>query len=298
MATALPAISTFTDSSVTEAGFKSSLTDMRAYLAGLLGTDGEVLTALRVLDGFLTHQATKTANYTVVTDDLGRQIRANSASAITFTLPAAATAGQGFNVVFKNINSGTLTIDGDGAETIDGAASITLEQNESCVVQNFGSAWNSILNASAVADGGIDTAKLADGAATLAKTSGVLGNTQKSHTAGSQATTTAYVTFATDSITVAASSTIVAVATVKFEYSDVGGANSFTARLVIDGTEADLYQLNVSSGSDNDLMCTLIGQKTGVSSGARTITVQIKKDASANSSTARTCDILLFEETT
>ena len=45
----LPASTAFTDSSVTEGGFKTAISDQRAYLAGLLGTDGTTATALSTL---------------------------------------------------------------------------------------------------------------------------------------------------------------------------------------------------------------------------------------------------------
>ena len=47
--TALPASTAFTDSSVTEGGFKTAISDQRAFLAGLLGTDGTTATALATL---------------------------------------------------------------------------------------------------------------------------------------------------------------------------------------------------------------------------------------------------------
>lgn len=49
MPTPLPATLDFTGASVTEDGFKAALTDLRAYLAGLLGTDGVAATARAAL---------------------------------------------------------------------------------------------------------------------------------------------------------------------------------------------------------------------------------------------------------
>lgn len=52
---ALPASVDFTGSAVTEGGFKTAITSLRDYLAGLLGTDGTTATALSTLGaGFPT----------------------------------------------------------------------------------------------------------------------------------------------------------------------------------------------------------------------------------------------------
>ena len=63
----------------------------------------------------------KTTAYIVALTDRGRTIRADATSAsFTITLPAAATAGDGFEVmVVKTTAANTVTIDANGAETID-----------------------------------------------------------------------------------------------------------------------------------------------------------------------------------
>jgi len=61
----------------------------------------------------------KTAAYTVVADDLGTIINCTSGT-FTVSLTAAATLGAGFNVTIWNTGDGTVTIDPNNAETIDG----------------------------------------------------------------------------------------------------------------------------------------------------------------------------------
>ena len=71
----------------------------------------------------------KSANYTVTTGDAGAAITVDaSGGARTVTLPPAATAGEGFKLVVKkaDTSSNTVTIDGDGSETIDGATTRVL----------------------------------------------------------------------------------------------------------------------------------------------------------------------------
>lgn len=82
-----------------------------------------------------------TVSYTVVTADNCRTQVGNSATAITFTLTAAATLGAGFILPLKNINVGVLTIDANSTETIDGHLTIALQQYEAAILYCNGSTW-------------------------------------------------------------------------------------------------------------------------------------------------------------
>ncbi len=89
---------------------------------GLLGTGGYAVKDPAVL--------AKTAVYTVVIADDGKLIDCDASSAtFTVTLPPVATAGDGFIVGVKktDASANAVTVDADGAETIDGAASRTLD---------------------------------------------------------------------------------------------------------------------------------------------------------------------------
>jgi hypothetical protein len=85
--------------------------------------------------------ASKTANYTataaehvILCDPTG--------GSFTITLPAAATAGSGKVLVVKNIaGSNTVTIDADGSETIDGAATAVVYFGASYTIICNGTAW-------------------------------------------------------------------------------------------------------------------------------------------------------------
>lgn len=81
---------------------------------------------------------TKTTNYTVLTTDRGYLI--NCTSALTLSLPVAATAGAGFTFSVK-ANGAAVILDPNGAELIDGAATVTMPTGTSAVVVCTGTAW-------------------------------------------------------------------------------------------------------------------------------------------------------------
>lgn len=88
-------------------------------------------------------EAIKTATYTVVAGDAGKMLIANSGSAVTFDLTASVTMGAGWTAMVKNVGAGTLTIDPNGSETIDGAATMPLEQDQWTIIWADSSNWRS-----------------------------------------------------------------------------------------------------------------------------------------------------------
>lgn len=89
--------------------------------------------------------STKTANYSVLESDRDKFILVDATSgAITITLLAAATAGDGFQIGFKKSDSSTnaVTIDGNSSETIDGSTTYVLsDQLDSIIITCDGSNW-------------------------------------------------------------------------------------------------------------------------------------------------------------
>ena len=59
----------------------------------------------------------------------------------TLSLLAAATAGAGFEIYVQNAGTGVATIDPDGAETINDAATLTLQGDEWAIVSCDGDEW-------------------------------------------------------------------------------------------------------------------------------------------------------------
>ena len=74
---------------------------------------------------------TKVSNYTVVSTDNGKLLLANSESlsSFTITLPVASSVGEGFTIGCKKVDSSanTVTIDGNGSETIDNSLTSILD---------------------------------------------------------------------------------------------------------------------------------------------------------------------------
>ncbi|MFG1389091.1 phage tail protein [Xanthobacter versatilis] len=90
--------------------------------------------------GFLPEEI-KTADYTVVAyTDAGKALVANKATAITFSLPAVASAGN-CPVLVRNIGVGALTLDPSGSETIEGATTLVLLTGDAALIWCNGSTW-------------------------------------------------------------------------------------------------------------------------------------------------------------
>ena len=117
-------------------------------------------------DGSLGYaQEIKTDNYAVVASDAGKMLIANKATAITFTLGAAASLTSKFVAVFKNINAGALSIAPAGAELIDGAnTAITVPTGASVLIKCDGSSFRTYLSNGDVTGNAINTAPALTGA--------------------------------------------------------------------------------------------------------------------------------------
>jgi hypothetical protein len=81
----------------------------------------------------LTTVSVKTGTYTIT--DADGVIVCDSAAGFTVNLPKATGTGDRYTV--KNINSGTIVIDGDGVETIDAGGTLNLAQWDSATVQDY-----------------------------------------------------------------------------------------------------------------------------------------------------------------
>ena len=136
----LPASTDFTGSGITEAQFKTAMTNMRGFLADLLGTAGTQAAAQVALQALLGAGVdARSGAYTVVAGDRGKLI--NATGTWTLTLPAAASAGAGFAFAVRNSGSGSITIDPNAAELINGTTAFTLTAGASLVVVCTGTAW-------------------------------------------------------------------------------------------------------------------------------------------------------------
>lgn len=83
---------------------------------------------------------TKTANYTLVALDIGYVFDCTT-NTFTLTFTAAATLGSGWWVFIVNSGTGSITLDPNGAETIDGLSTLIMYPGEMRLVQCTGSAF-------------------------------------------------------------------------------------------------------------------------------------------------------------
>lgn len=137
--TALPAASDFTGP-ISQGNFKTAITALRDYNAGITGTDGTVATALATLGTLAGTYVAKTAAYTVLTSDRGRSIDATTGT-WTLSLPAVASAGSGFSLMLRNSGSGVITVDPSGAELIDGVSTLAVAPGRAVLLVCTGTAW-------------------------------------------------------------------------------------------------------------------------------------------------------------
>lgn len=137
---AIPSIASFTGASVTEGEFKTALSNLHLFLAGLLGTDGTQAGGQAALGALLgAGSATKTAAYTVTSADRGKVIACSGT--FTVTLPDASAVGSGFALAVANYDTGTITVDPFSAQTIDGATTKTLSANTMLVACAVSGEW-------------------------------------------------------------------------------------------------------------------------------------------------------------
>lgn len=95
------------------------------------------LMTLRLMGGFIVGAAVHTTSEAL---SPGTPLHyCNSASPIVLTISAKATVGTLFGriIIVKNIGAGTVTLDPDGAETIDGASTYTLVSGASVMLQDY-----------------------------------------------------------------------------------------------------------------------------------------------------------------
>jgi len=82
---------------------------------------------------------TKSEDYTVVAADQGKFIEVDAAA--TITLLPVATASENFALAIVNTGSGTVVVDGNGSETINGLTSIPLSPGAALVITCNGAKW-------------------------------------------------------------------------------------------------------------------------------------------------------------
>lgn len=144
----LPPTTDFVTTGETKGTFKGALSGLRAFLNSLLGADGAQATALTALGALLNETLAKTTAYMVTAADRGKLIDCNGT--FDLTIDAIATlspGGAGFSFVVRNGGTGSITINPNLSETINGTATFVLGPKESCAVtaDDSGASWIAVL---------------------------------------------------------------------------------------------------------------------------------------------------------
>lgn len=131
---------------ITWALVKDELADPIKTLAE--GINSALVTAFDQL--FLGTSTDKASGFAVsATNDDGKIFTMTGAG--TVTLPAAATAGNGFTTTILNNSGGTITIDGDSSETINGETTVTLtNDDEAYILICNGTKWYGLLTSRSI----------------------------------------------------------------------------------------------------------------------------------------------------
>lgn len=224
-----------------------------------LASDGTLLTK---------HAANaQTGVYTVVAGDNGEIIRYTGAGGVTLSLTAAATLGDGFYFYLRNDSSGTITIDPNAAETIDGGATLPVEAGQGICVFTNGTLWFTIGSASAVATNfgdlsDVDVSGAADASLAVFNTG---DTTWHDRTAGGDVTMDDQADF-----------TVINNAITNAKAADMAG---FTIKAKADTGTGDPTDFSVGTN-------TVVGRVAGDIVAAQLVTGQVADDAITNAKAA------------
>lgn len=107
------------------------------------GTGGTTqITALQGLGALAADTQAKVGAYTVVVGDRGDIIWCDGTFSLSLT--AAATLADGFSFGVVNIGTGTITLDPNGAELIDGLATKDIAPGQSAFLVTDGASWRTV----------------------------------------------------------------------------------------------------------------------------------------------------------
>lgn len=132
------------------------LASLNAADTFLMGADGgplsralvqtviDAITASSQLNNLPATIFTASSN-NLTTANRGRVVVANRATAITFNLPAVASAGAGFPFLAYNRGAGLLTVDPSGAELINGGATLALPTGTAALLVVENGEWRAFV---------------------------------------------------------------------------------------------------------------------------------------------------------
>lgn len=125
------------DINVISTGGSGTAADWQISLSGAIGAAGPTNRS---------YVRTKSSSYTVVLADMGCII--DCTNSFTLSLTAAATLGDGFYVWVRNGGNGSITIDPNASETIDGLSTNNVAAGNFFLLQCDGSSWKTTYSGS------------------------------------------------------------------------------------------------------------------------------------------------------
>lgn len=123
---------------------------------GAGGTGGTTqISALQSLGAIGAQTVAKSAAYTVVVGDRGDVLLCTGTWSLTLT--AASTLANGFSFGVVNVGTGTITIDPNASETVDGALTKAIAPGQSAILITDGAGWRTVgLSGGGAKGGGSD----------------------------------------------------------------------------------------------------------------------------------------------
>lgn len=130
----------------TDPGLERTANGVGILLAGTSGLTTTGGLGIVAIEGRFTVTAVKTGTYTAA---IGELVRCDpSGAGFTVNLPASSTGNSGRQIIVKNVtgSANAITIDGNGAETIDGAATVAIAAGFGSVhlIDNGGGDWMTV----------------------------------------------------------------------------------------------------------------------------------------------------------
>lgn len=156
----LPSSTDITSASATEGSAKVWFSSVRSFIASLLGTDGTQKTAQVALGTPMHGSIPKSGAYTVLQADRGKVIRCTGTW--TLSISAAAVLADGFVFCVYNEGAGTITVDPNLSELIDGELTKTIPAGKMALIYCDGTKF-SMVGAIATGSGSGLDADLLDG---------------------------------------------------------------------------------------------------------------------------------------
>ena len=84
---------------------------------------------------------TVATSYAVTSADRGKLINVNGGSGVTVTTPSATSVGSTFCFGVVNTSANPITLDGSGAQTVNGSSTLTIQVGAAALLNTDGSNW-------------------------------------------------------------------------------------------------------------------------------------------------------------